>query len=522
MLLAIVQIAFVCFLLYLFYKRVSGAPSGRPPLPPGPPAYPLIGHLGMLPEDEERAYKEWGQEYGSDVIHVNMLGQPIIVLNSAEAATDLLDKRGSIYSDRPAFAFFKSMGWHDHLTFVGSNEPLFPTYRRLFQNFFSKSESRKYMTLQENEARKLVQRVISRPGEWRRLLRLYSTAIIMQLITGEEILKPDDEYVLVADQVNAAMSNGPAVGAAGLDFFPWLKYLPSWCDPTGSTAHVRKWAQAIDSVQTMPLRKVMEMMKLGTAKPSLTLDKILEEEARVRAGEPRLLSDFNLEGTIGAAYAAAQGTTTDTMVVFVFAMTMYPEVQKKAKAELDTVVGPDRLPEFADREQLPYVERVVQETFRIWPSLRLGVPHRLTEDDVYKGMFLPKGSIILANATAISHDETFYADPWRFDPDRYIPKEQGGRGEPLPSAHFGYGRRICPGRFTADNSVFMAIATMLHVLRFEKAVGEDGKEVALDFTTVEYARGLGSHPKTFPSVISAASERAAELVAGYNLCTVPV
>ena len=45
---------------------------------------------------------------GSDVIHVNMLGQPIIVLNSAEAATDLLDKRGSIYSDRPAFAFFKS------------------------------------------------------------------------------------------------------------------------------------------------------------------------------------------------------------------------------------------------------------------------------------------------------------------------------------------------------------------------------------------------------------------------------
>ena len=52
-----------------------------------------------------------------------------------------------------------------------------------------------------------------------------------------------------------------------------------------------------------------------------------------------------------------------------------------------------------------------------------------------------KGSIILANATAISHDETFYADPWRFDPDRYIPKEQGGRGEPLPSAHFGYGRR---------------------------------------------------------------------------------
>ena len=53
--------------------------------------------------------------------------------------------------------------------------------------------------------------------------------------------------------------------------------------------------------------------------------------------------------------------------------------------------------------------------------------------------------------------------------------------------------RICPGRFTADNSVFMAIATMLHVLQFEKALDKDGKEIALDFTTVEYARGLGRY-----------------------------
>ena len=73
MLLAIVQIAFVCFLLYLFYKRVSGAPFGRPPLPPSPPAYPLIGHLGMLPEDEERAYKEWGQEYGERTPYLSRL-----------------------------------------------------------------------------------------------------------------------------------------------------------------------------------------------------------------------------------------------------------------------------------------------------------------------------------------------------------------------------------------------------------------------------------------------------------------
>ena len=64
MLLAVAEVSFACTLLYLLYKRVAGASFGRPPLPPGPPAYPIIGHLGILPEDEERAYKEWGQKYG--------------------------------------------------------------------------------------------------------------------------------------------------------------------------------------------------------------------------------------------------------------------------------------------------------------------------------------------------------------------------------------------------------------------------------------------------------------------------
>ena len=52
-----------------------------------------------------------------------------------------------------------------------------------------------------------------------------------------------------------------------------------------------------------------------------------------------------------------------------------------------------------------------------------------------------QGSLVLFNAFAISHDESIYADPWRFDPDRYLPREEGGRGESLPTAHFGFGRR---------------------------------------------------------------------------------
>ncbi|KAL1692965.1 cytochrome P450 [Schizophyllum commune] len=357
-------------------------------------------------------------------------------------------------------------------------------HRRLVQNAFSKAESRKFTAIQENEARKLVRRILRDPEDWKRLMRLFSTAVIMQIMTGQEVKGPDDEYVRIAEDINNAISGGPPLGASGLDVFPCLKHLPSWCDPTGSTRYVRKWAHAIHDVQVVPYERVMKEIRSGNAKPSLVADMVLEEEARAQRGEQPLLTPERIPGNYWCGSA-------DTLVVFTFAITMHPEVQKKAKAELSAVLGPDRLPEMTDREHLPYIERVVQETFRYVPGPSSGVPRRAMEDDVYKGMSIPEGSLILTNSTAITHDERVYSKPWKFDPNRYLPKEQGGRGEPMAAPHFGYGRRICPGRFTGENSVFIAIATMLHVLSFDKARDEEGKKITVDAETTEYGGGLG-------------------------------
>lgn len=104
-------------------------------------------------------------------------------------------------------------------------------------------------------------------------------------------------------------------------------------------------------------------------------------------------------------------------------MKLYPEVQAKAQAELDSVVG-DRLPTVADKESLPYLNAVLQETIRwhpvgpngevecplllylllldrhliLYSLLRLsGVPRRLMQDDVYGGYGIPAGTLIIVN-----------------------------------------------------------------------------------------------------------------------------
>lgn len=108
-----------CIALWFSLKNAKR----NPPLPPGPPAEPLIGHFRLIPQNnQEMAFYKWGKIYGTwfpathnhvtglifllilgDVIHIHFLGRSIIVLNSVQAATDLLDKRSANYSDRPAF-----------------------------------------------------------------------------------------------------------------------------------------------------------------------------------------------------------------------------------------------------------------------------------------------------------------------------------------------------------------------------------------------------------------------------------
>ena len=83
------------------------------------------------------------------------------------------------------------------------------------------------------------------------------------------------------------------------------------------------------------------------------------------------------------------------MEAFLVAMALYPDVQKKAQAELYRLVGPARLPEYDDLENMPYLRAVLMETVRWMPVAPFGVPHRGIADDEYRGYHIPKGSVMI-------------------------------------------------------------------------------------------------------------------------------
>ena len=144
-------------------------------------------------------------------------------------------------------------------------------------------------------------------------------------------------------------------------------------------------------------------------------------------------------------------------------MSLYPDIQKKAQAELDTVVGPDRLPDFSDRDSLVYIDAIIKEALRWMPPAPLGLTHCTRKDDELRGYFIPAGTVLIANIwyvysllvhacgdggsnasydRACLHDRDAYESPQEFKPERFL---RDGKLDPdvrdPADFVFGFGRR---------------------------------------------------------------------------------
>jgi cytochrome P450 len=118
--------------------------------------------------------------------------------------------------------------------------------------------------------------------------------------------------------------------------------------------------------------------------------------------------------------------------------------------------------------------------------LSVAVPHRLTEDDVYEGYFIPAGSLVSGNVWAILHDPEFFPNPESFYPERYLKDDALKQ---FPDVAFGFGRRVCPGKHMARSSVWIAIASILAAFEITPARDENGAEIPI---SEEYTSGFVS------------------------------
>ncbi|RDB17663.1 hypothetical protein Hypma_001219 [Hypsizygus marmoreus] len=488
---------------------LKGNSRNRPPLPPGPPADPILGHLRhIVSEHEEKQFYDWGKIYG-DVIHLSLLGQSVIVLNSVQAATDLLDKRSAIYSDRPQLMSLKLLGFADHALPLMPYGKTFQRHRRMLHQHLLADRAISYRPTQLREAYAVLKSLLENGVEWEKVIQRYSTAIIMDVAFGHQVTSDDDIYVKLAEEAEKVVNNAGS-GGSPMDVFPFLRYFPSWFPGAYYAGYARDNRKVIEEVHNYPFEQMQRAIASGTAKPCFLSYHL---EGLNREGEKYPYSAEDIKGASGMLYLAAADTTYSSLSTFFLAMVLYPDCQLKAQKEIDDVIGSERLPDFSDRGSLPYLDCLVQETLRWNNAAPMGVPHRSTEDDIYKGMFIPKGSIVIPNTRGMTLDERIYVDPTTFNPSRYLPKPDGN-GEPFPVGPFGFGRRICPGRHFADASLWIAAASILATMNISKAIGEDGKDMT---PKGEYSAGIVSHPLPYQCRIQPRNEAARDLIARVDI-----
>ncbi|KAL4959505.1 cytochrome P450 [Aspergillus stella-maris] len=497
-------------LLYILGRLTYTDTEQNVPLPPGPPRKPIIGNFRDLPASGEKDWVHWLKHkdlYGP-LSSITIFGQTIIIINDARIVFDLLEKRSNIYSSRPRMVFAGEMiGWEDILAMQAYSDP-FRAYRKAMHKVLgTKNSIAQFNSLQEVEVRRFLLRVLEKPGDLVRHIRTETGAVILKIAYGYDInTRGPDPLVSLANEALENFSVAGTPGAWIVDAVPILKYIPSWLPGAGFKRTAAKWRDNLITTIEKPYRLVQKQMKEGKY-PDSYLSNLLEE-ARGRtltADEEKVI-----KWSAGSLYTGGADTTVSTLSTFFLAMSLYPEVQKRAQQELDAVLGSATLPTFVDRPKLPYIEAIVKEALRWHPVAPMGIPHMCSKDDVYEGLRIPGGAIVMANIWAFTHDAKTYPNPEKFDPTRFLPSKGNGK-EPQPDPHnltFGFGRRICPGRILADSTIFMSIAQALSVFDIRSGVDENGESSV----KAEFLPGVISHPVPFTLRITPRSREHEELV----------
>ncbi|KAJ3488147.1 hypothetical protein NLI96_g3052 [Meripilus lineatus] len=334
----------------------------------------------------------------------------------------------------------------------------------------------------------------------------FNASTILEITYGHEVTQQDDEFVRLATQATVETAMAGSAGSVIVDFFPFLIHYPSWLPGSGFKTSALKTRALVRRTIEKPYQQVKERLAQGVAKPCIT-SQLVEESYRNGTFQEE---DKIIEGVAGSLYGAGTETTNAILMTFILAMVRHPEAFRKAQDEIDAVVGHDRLPDLNDRDSLPYLNALITELYRYHPPLPLGIPHTVNKVDIYNGFTLPEGSMVMANIWSMSRNEDVYPEPEVFRPERFLDltKTELDNIDPKDFT-FGFGRRVCPGRWIAEDVVFLLTSRLISTMNIGKSKDVDGREIT---PVYGFTSGFSSHPKKFPYSITPRSAQVTHVV----------
>lgn len=382
--------------------------------------------------------------------------------------------------------------------------------RKLVHTLLNVSAAKSYVPYQVLENQQMLCEILHQPENVLNAVRRYSNSLTTAMTFGWRThSNADPKMQQLFEGFDAFACLNQTGMAALIDFYPALRHLPDFLVP------VRKKAKALHArekeLYVGHWMKAKESIKTGTAKPCFCVDLAKSQKAEG-------FDDAQAGYISGTLLEAGSDTTSSTIYAFIQAMLLFPAVQKKARAEIERVVGTERLPNMDDERDLQYIRAISKESLRWMPTTIMGaVPHAVTKDDTYMGYTIPAGAGIVNNVYTINMDPKRFLEPRRFNPERYMNDFQTfAEAAANPDASkrdqftFGAGRRICPGLHVAERSLFLAISRILWAFEIKPKMDSNGKPILPD--PERYTQGFVCMPEPFVCDIKPINEKRAAVV----------
>ncbi|XP_051184247.1 cytochrome P450 81Q32-like [Lolium perenne] len=445
---------------------------------PSPPSLPLLGHLHLLKKPLHRSLAALAgapDANAAPLLSLRLGMRRALLVSSHAAAEECFTVHDAVLAGRPQVLAGKHLGYGRTSVVWVSYGDHWRGLRRFFAaELFSSSRLGALAAERRSEVAFLVENLLHdavaassgiitlRPKLFELVLN-----VMLRAITGRRHAGDVHRFQEIVEE-SFAVSGVPSVG----DFFPALRWVDRVRGVEAALANLQSRRDAFVTGLIDDHRRTRDAASRDVEKKAV-IDVLMEHQQT----DPEYYTDTVVKGIVLVLLTAGTDTSALTTEWAMAQLLTHPGAMKKARAEIDAVVGTGRLVKESDITNLPYLQCVVKETLRLCPVGPIIPAHEAMEDCTVGGFHVRRGTMVLVNAWAIHRDASVWDAPQEFRPERFLSRD----AVTTPMLPFGLGRRRCPGEGLAMRLVPLTLAALLQCFEWDIAEG----------CTVDMAEGAG-------------------------------
>ncbi|KAF2806384.1 cytochrome P450 [Mytilinidion resinicola] len=443
---------------------------------PGPWMIPWVGRVHDLPINFMwLKFKDWADEYGP-IYRTKMLGANFVIVSDEKMAEELLVKRAKVYSDRPVIrSLFDSKSTHgsmEYLPLMGRNE-YWSRQRKFTHAYLTEASNAHYHGLMDFEVKRWLYNLLKEPDNFSFSLEDMASKVMCQLTW--------DDPSLSAYCTKSAWGLLTQMSPAGpiTNVLTPLWHLPTFMNPWKIAERKRHDEQ--QEWWMTRLRETKQKMAEGKQRPCFTRQYL---EAASIGRTSNISSEYEASSVIGMMALVGIFTVAGPLYYFLVCMVHHPQWLEKCQREIEQACG-ERMPTLNDSPNLPTLRACIKEAMRWKPNVPTGVAHEVEIDDMYNGMFIPKGTRILPLDFAFLRNPVKYPDPDSFRPERWLEAPWPTFQVPLTKfpnlkgmTSFGWGQRQCLGMSITQDEMLLAAGGLAWAFNLKRKIDpETGEEI---------------------------------------------